>query len=82
MSDMTVSPHAEKVFRSMLSHGIVGESKMAAADVIAAPALKLPKNKVLNALVELQNKGLIRRKVKEKSTGYFIIEGKQAALER
>jgi DNA-binding IclR family transcriptional regulator len=33
---------------------------------------KLPKNMVLNALQELQTKGWVRRKVREKAAGYYL----------
>jgi len=70
-----VSPNAEKVYEVMKELGIIGEAKMATAERITQAA-KMPKPTVLNALQELQNKGYVKRKVREKAAGYYIIEGK------
>jgi DNA-binding IscR family transcriptional regulator len=75
MSIEGVSPNAEKVYEAMKELGLVGEAKMATAERITQ-AVKLPKNMVLNALQELQNKGYVKRKVREKAAGYYLVEGK------
>ena len=35
---------------------------------------KMPKNFVLQALQDLQNKGYVKRKAREKAAGYYIIK--------
>lgn len=68
-----LSPNAEKVYNSMKEAGITAEDKMANADRITSMS-KLPKNFVLNALQELQQKGFARRKAREKAAGYYLIK--------
>lgn len=57
----------------MKAGGIDSEEKMANADRIVGMA-KAPKNFVLRALDELQAKGLVKRKAREKAAGYYIIQ--------
>lgn len=66
-----LSTNAEKVYNAMKQAGIVGEDKMANAERITGIS-KLPKNFVLNALQELEKKGLAKRKAREKAAGYFL----------
>lgn len=68
-----LSPNAEKVYNAMKQAGIVGEDKMGNADRITNIS-KLPKNFVLNALQELEKRGLVKRKAREKAAGYFLIK--------
>jgi DNA-binding IscR family transcriptional regulator len=70
--DDEVSPNALKVYRVMQDLGNASEEKMGTAERITQSA-KLPKNMVLNALQELQNKGWARRKVREKAAGYYLL---------
>ncbi|HXQ48396.1 MAG TPA: transcriptional regulator [Thermoplasmata archaeon] len=65
-----VSPNAVKVYKSMKDLAYASEEKMGTAERITQ-SLKLPKNMVLNALQELQAKGWVRRKVREKAAGYY-----------
>jgi DNA-binding IscR family transcriptional regulator len=67
-----VSPNAIKVYKVMKDLGNASEEKMGTADRITQSA-KLPKNMVLNALQELQTKSYVRRKVREKAAGYYLI---------
>ena len=64
---------AEKVFNAMKAAGLDSEEKMANADRIVGLA-KAPKNFVLRALDELQAKGLVKRKAREKAAGYYLIQ--------
>jgi len=64
---------AEKVYNAMKSAGLDSEEKMANADRIVG-LTKAPKNFVLRALDELQSKGLVKRKAREKSAGYHLIQ--------
>jgi len=64
---------AEKVYNAMKGAGLESEDKMANADRIVGLA-KAPKNFVLRALDELQSKGLVKRKAREKSAGYYLLQ--------
>lgn len=68
-----LSMWAEKVYNAMKNGGLDSEEKMANADRIVGLA-KAPKNFVLRALDELQSKGLVKRKAREKAAGYFLIQ--------
>jgi predicted transcriptional regulator len=70
-----VSDRANKVYDAMKSAGMVGEEKMANADRITQ-SCKMPKNMVLAALQELEQKGYAKRKAREKAAGYYILPGK------
>ena len=67
-----LSMYAEKVYNAMKAAGIDSEEKMANAEKIVS-LTKAPKNFVLRALDELQSKGLVKRKAREKAAGYYII---------
>ena len=67
-----VSAHAVKVYKTMKDLGNASEDKMGTAERITQSA-KLPKNMVLNSLQELQTHGYVRRKVREKAAGYYLI---------
>lgn len=71
-----LSSWAEKVYNAMKGAGLESEEKMANADRIVGLS-KAPKNFVLRALDELQSKGLVRRKAREKSAGYYLIQKPQ-----
>jgi len=66
-----VSGNAAKVYKAMKELGVLSEEKMGTAERITQTT-KLPKTMVLNALQELQTKGFARRKVREKSAGYYL----------
>ncbi|HJX04691.1 MAG TPA: transcriptional regulator [Thermoplasmata archaeon] len=68
-----LSTYAEKVYNAMKGAGLDSEEKMANADRIVGLA-KAPKNFVLRALDELQSKGFVRRKAREKSAGYYLLQ--------
>ena len=63
--------NAVKVYKTMKDLAYSSEEKMGTAERITQTA-KLPKNMVLNALQELQTKGWVRRKVREKAAGYYL----------
>ena len=67
-----LSMYAEKVYNAMKSAGFDNEEKMAAAEKVVS-LTKAPKNFVMRALDELQQKGLAKRKAREKAAGYYII---------
>jgi DNA-binding IscR family transcriptional regulator len=68
-----LSGNTLKVYKAMKEMGLTVEEKMSTAERITQSA-KLPKNMVLNALQDLQNKGYARRKVREKAAGYYLIK--------
>jgi DNA-binding IscR family transcriptional regulator len=68
-----LSMYAEKVYNAMKNAGLDSEEKMANAERIVG-LTKAPKNFVLRALDELQGKGLVKRKAREKAAGYFLIQ--------
>ena len=67
-----VSDRSNKVYETMKSAGITGEDKMRDAEAITKLS-KLPKNFVLQALQELQSKGYVKRKAREKAAGYYLV---------
>lgn len=56
----------------MKESGFSSEEKMGTAERITQVS-RLPKNMVLNALQSLQSKGYVRRKVREKAAGYYLV---------
>jgi predicted transcriptional regulator len=68
-----LGPQAVKIYKAMKDMGFLDEAKMGTAERITMAA-KLPKNMVMNALQELQNKGFARRKVREKAAGYYLVK--------
>jgi len=68
-----LSMYAEKVYNAMKQAGLDSEEKMANAERIVG-LVKAPKNFVLRALDELQSKGLVKRKAREKAAGYYLIQ--------
>lgn len=67
-----VSERADKVYQAMKSAGWTSEQKMGDAERITLASKPLPKNVVLNCLQELETKGYVKRKARDKAAGYFI----------
>ncbi len=68
-----VSDRANKVYDAMKSAGATAEDKMRDADAITKTA-KLPKGMVLSALQELEAKGYVKRRAREKAAGYYTVK--------
>ncbi len=68
-----VSDRANKVYDTMKSAGATAEDKMRDADAITK-MVKLPKGMVLSALQELEAKGYVKRRAREKAAGYYIVK--------
>ncbi len=66
-----LSANAVRVYKAMKEMGQISEEKMGTAERITQ-STKLPKNMALNALQEMQAKGYVRRKVREKAAGYYL----------
>jgi predicted transcriptional regulator len=71
MGDLTTN--AQKVYDSLKRLGSTTEEKLKTADDIMK-ASQMGKGVVTNALQELQNKGYVKRVVRQKSAGYFLIK--------
>ncbi len=67
-----VSERAEKVYVAMKNAGWITPDKMGDAERITLAAKPLPKNVVLNCLQELETKGYVKRKARDKAAGYYI----------
>jgi DNA-binding IclR family transcriptional regulator len=57
----------------MKSAGLTAEDKMRDAEAITKMS-RLPKNMVLQALQELQSKGYVKRRAREKAAGYYVVK--------
>jgi len=57
----------------MKEMALLTEEKMGTAERITQSS-RLPKTMVMNALQELQVKGYVRRKVREKAAGYYLLK--------
>lgn len=68
-----LGPQAVKVYKAMKDMGFAAEDKMGTAERVTM-GTKLPKTMVMNALQELQTKGFVRRKVREKAAGYYLVK--------
>ena len=67
-----VSDRADKVYQAMKSAGWTSDAKMGDAERITLASKPLPKNVVLNCLQELESKGFVKRKARDKAAGYYI----------
>ncbi|HUI38125.1 MAG TPA: transcriptional regulator [Thermoplasmata archaeon] len=68
-----VGSNAVKVYKTMKEMALLTEEKMGTAERITQSS-RLPKTMVMNALQELQVKGYVRRKVREKAAGYYLLK--------
>ncbi len=66
-----LSPIEKMVVQAMQDLGATKEEKKKTADDIAKKCNR-PKSMVTNALVSLSNKGMVKRVVREKASGYFV----------
>lgn len=66
-----LTPIEQNVLRALQELGASEESKMRTADDVMKKS-KMPKGQIANALITLVNKGVVARKAREKSAGYFV----------
>ena len=66
-----MSPIEKLVVQAMQELGATKEDKKKTADDIAKKCNR-PKSMVTNALVTLGNKGMVKRVVREKASGYYV----------
>lgn len=72
MADATeLSGHTKKVYEVLQRLGATSEESARNADDLFRAA-GLAKNVVSNSLVELVNKGIVKRKAEQKSARYYI----------
>ena len=69
MVDLT--PLEQNVVRALQELGATDESKMKTADDVMKKS-KMAKGQIANTLITLVNKGVVVRKAREKSAGYFV----------
>ncbi|MEK6810047.1 MAG: transcriptional regulator [Candidatus Thermoplasmatota archaeon] len=67
------SDRATKVYDVMKAAGLTSEDRMRDADAITNMS-KLPKGMVLQALQELESKGYVKRRAREKAAGYYTLK--------
>ncbi len=67
------SDRATKVYDVMKVAGLTSEDRMRDADAITNMS-KLPKGMVLQALQELESKGYVKRRAREKAAGYYTLK--------
>ena len=67
------SDRATKVYDVMKVAGFTSEDRMRDADAITKMS-KLPKGMVLQALQELEAKGYVKRRAREKAAGYYTLK--------
>jgi DNA-binding IscR family transcriptional regulator len=72
MVDLT--DREKKIVDALKMLGATAEDKLKTADDIARKAV-LPKNFVANDLMMLANKKVVKRVVREKAAGYFLLPG-------
>jgi predicted transcriptional regulator len=66
-----LNPLEQKIVGALSELGATDETKMKTADDVMKKS-KMAKGQVTNALVTLVNKGVVVRKAREKSAGYFV----------
>ncbi len=67
-----LNPIESLVLQAMKDLGATNDDKKKTADDIAKKTNR-PKSMISNVLVELDKKGVIKRVVREKASGYYII---------
>ncbi|MFH0817117.1 MAG: transcriptional regulator [Candidatus Micrarchaeota archaeon] len=66
-----LTPLEQSVVRALQELGASDETKMKTADDVMKKS-KMAKGQITNTLVMLVNKGVVVRKAREKSAGYFV----------
>jgi len=70
---MELTEREEKIVDAMKMLGATSMDKLKTADDVARKAV-LPKNLVSNDLISLANKKVVKRVVREKSAGYYLLQ--------
>jgi Fic family protein len=69
----SVTPQAEKLFNALKMAQAIGEDKAVSAEK-ATSLSKLPKAQCMNALQELEKKGVTKVKKKNNAVSYFLVK--------
>jgi hypothetical protein len=67
----SVSLQAEKLFKAMKQAGAISEDKLLSAEK-ATSLSKLPKAQCMNAMAELEKKGIVKKKTKNAAVSYYL----------
>lgn len=70
---MSVSPFARQVYDALIKMGAKSPETSKSADQILNE-VKLGKGQIMAGLGQLQSRGIIKRKAKEKRAGYYIVK--------
>ena len=70
---MDLTDREKKIVDALKMLGATGMDKLKTADDIARKAA-LPKNLVSNDLLTLSNKKVVKRVVREKAAGYYLLQ--------
>ncbi len=68
-----VSPQVEKLFNALKTAGALAEDKAVSAEKATALS-KLPKAQCMNALQQLENMGVVKRKKQDKYVDYYLLK--------
>ncbi|VVB74061.1 Uncharacterised protein [uncultured archaeon] len=71
MAELT--PMEDKVLKALVGLDATDENKMKTADNVMKK-VNMAKGMVASALINLANKGVIKRVVREKASGYYVIK--------
>lgn len=71
MAELT--PMEDKVLKALVELGATDENKMKTADNVMKK-VNMAKGMVASSLINLVNKGVIKRVVREKASGYYVIK--------
>jgi len=66
-----ISAQAEKLFKAMKKAGAISEDKSITAEK-ATSLSTLPKAQCMNALQDLEKKGIVKKKTKGNACSYFL----------
>jgi predicted transcriptional regulator len=71
MAELT--PMEDKVLKALVEIGATDEHNMKTADNVMKK-VNMAKGMVASALINLANKGVIKRVVREKASGYYVVK--------
>jgi DNA-binding IscR family transcriptional regulator len=71
--NMDLTDREKKIVDALKMLGATAQDKLKTADDVARKAV-LPKNLVANDLMMLANKKVVKRVVREKAAGYFLLQ--------
>ncbi|MFA5312314.1 MAG: hypothetical protein WC375_03215 [Methanomassiliicoccales archaeon] len=69
----SVSSQAEKLFKAMKQAGAISEEKLLSAEK-ATSLSKLPKAQCMQAMQELEKKGIAKKKTNNNAVAYYLVK--------